>query len=705
MKFLALPALAAALLSSTAAFAADADANAIETVIVTGARTTLSLKSTVPALETPQNIQVLSAALIADQGDLLLDEALRNVAGVMPGGYYNGFDYFRIRGFDAAGFIYLDNLKYDTNVTTNVELFGFDQVEIVKGPAASLYGEGSLGGLVNLVSKRPKPETFATASLAGGSFGSYDVSVDAGTVLNDSGSLYGRIAATHRLDGTYIDYAEGLRRTYVAPSLTWAIDDATTITFLTSYQHDNMNMGMPLPARGFIEPDVNGAIPVSRFIGEPGDSNKLSFTRGSFGYEAHHRFNDWLSVRQNLRYVTTNSRWNSILYPSCLDTQIEPAGTFCAGVDTDQSRVLYRYPFSLTETVQIFGVDTALEATFTTGPIAHTLNAGVDYFRDNDSSFYHQVDYSDPASYIALDLYHPVYGTAIPAQPNVAQSLTHIGNTGLYVQDHAVWGDFTLTAGVRWDDDNTLSGYGGMNTQQHASAVVPRVGVTYAVTPGIVTYASYSESFQPQAGTLASGGAVRPERGHQWEGGVKLDLWDGKVSATASVYQLTRSNVVTSDLVHPGFVTQTGEQQSQGFELDSQAILAEGWQVIAAYSYVDAKVTKDNVYPVGDHPNNVPPQSLSLWTKYTFTDGTLKGLGGSIGGSFYSAQWGDLPNTFRLPGYALVNANLSYDLGAYALQINVKNLLDQRYAAGAYNDLYVNPGAPRSVMARISWSY
>jgi iron complex outermembrane receptor protein len=691
VKSIALPALAAALLSSTAAFAADA--TSIETVIVTGARTTLSLKSTVPTLETPQNIQVLSAALIADQGDLLLDEALRNVAGVMPGGYYNGFDYFRIRGFDAAGFIYLDNLKYDTNVTTNVELFGFDQVEIVKGPAASLYGEGSLGGLVNLVSKRPKPETFATASLAGGSFGSYDVSVDAGMVLNDSGSFYGRVAATHRLDGTYIDYAEGLRRTYVAPSLTWNVDDATTITFLTSYQHDNMNMGMPLPARGFIEPDVNGEIPVSRFVGEPGDSNKLSFSRGSVGYEMHHSFNDWLTVRQNLRYVTTNSRWNCILYPSSLDH------------DDANARVLSVYPFSLTENVQIFGVDTALEAAFSTGPVAHTLTAGVDYFRDNDSSFYHQIDYSDPAGYIQLDLFHPVYGAAIPAQNNVAQSLTHIGNTGLYVQDHAVWGDFTLTAGVRWDDDNTLSGYGGVNTPQHASAVVPRVGVTYAVTPGVVAYASYSESFQPQAGTLASGGSVEPERGHQWEGGVKLDLWDGKISATASVYQLTRSNVVTSDLAHPGFVTQTGEQQSQGFELDSQAILAEGWQVIAAYSYIDAKVTKDNVYPVGDHPNNVPPQSLSLWTKYTFTDGALKGLGGGIGGSFYSAQWGDLPNTFRLPAYALVNANLSYDLGEYALQINVKNLLDQRYAAGAYNDLYVNPGAPRSVMARISWSY
>src|SRR6201992_1693013 len=102
-----------------AAPAADADAtnsNGVETVIVTAARTAVAAKTSVPLTENPQNIQTISAALIQDQGDLLLDEALRNVAGVMPGGYYNGFDYFRIRGFDAAGFIYLDGLKYDTNV-------------------------------------------------------------------------------------------------------------------------------------------------------------------------------------------------------------------------------------------------------------------------------------------------------------------------------------------------------------------------------------------------------------------------------------------------------------------------------------------------------------------------------------------------------------------------------------------------------------
>jgi len=685
---------------------ADLSSGEVETVVVTGTHKTVSAtKSSVPLSETPQNIQVLSSALIKDQNDLLLEDALRNVAGVMPGGYYNGFDYFRIRGFDAAGFIYLDNLKYDTNVTTNVEIFGLDQIEIVKGPASSEFGAGSLGGLVNLVSKRPTPDTAIEASAGGGSFGSYEVSFDGDTTLNDSGTLYGRFAATDRLDGSFIDYAEGLHRVYAAPSLTWEPDDATKITLLTSYQHDNMYMGMPLPAYGFLLPDSNGKIPITRFVGEPGDTNKLNFSRGSFGYDAHHRFNDWLSIRQNARYVTTNSRWKNIIYPACYND--DPNVAACATNDDDaDARYLSVYPFSLTENVQIFGIDTALEATFDTGPIEHTLDVGVDYFRDNDSSFYHQVSYIAASDYITLDLFDPVYGAAIPAQTFVAQSVTHIGNTGVYAQEHAKWGDLTFTVGARWDNDDTMSGYGGFFSQQHDNAVTPHAGVTYEVAPDAVAYASYSQSFQPQSGTLSSGAPAAPEHGTQWEGGVKLALMDGRLNATASVYSLTRSNVLTSALGSV-FVTETGQERSQGFELDSQAKLTENIQLLAAYSYTDVKVTRNDDDPtiVGDRPSNVPPQSLSLWAKYTFTNGPLDGLSGAIGGSFYSSQWGDLPNTFKLPSYSLLNANLGYAFGQYKLQVNFKNLLDERYAVGSYNDLYVNPGAPRSVLVSLTWRH
>src|SRR5262249_39642485 len=139
-------------------------------------------------------------------------------------------------------------------------------------------------------------------------------------------------------------------------------------------------------------------------------------------------------------------------------------------------------------------------------------------------------------------------------------------------------------------------------------------------------------------------------------------------------------------------------------ELDTQVVLAKGWELIAAYSYVDAKVTKDNDIPIGDFSLNVPPQSFSFWMKYSFESGTLlDGLALSAGVNTYSSQWGDLPNTFKLPGYTLLNGNISYTVGDFTAQLNLKNITDERYFIGSYDDLYVNPGAPRSAMLSVTW--
>jgi iron complex outermembrane receptor protein len=161
--------------------------------------------------------------------------------------------------------------------------------------------------------------------------------------------------------------------------------------------------------------------------------------------------------------------------------------------------------------------------------------------------------------------------------------------------------------------------------------------------------------------------------------------------------------VATDDLGHPGYSVQTGEQQSKGVELDAHANLADGWDAILTYAYVNARVTRDNAIPVGDHPLDVPPTSIGFWTKYEFQDGPLKGVG--IGGGIYrySSQWGDLPNSFKLPDYTLVNGLVSYDFGPAELQFNVRNLFDERYYLGSYSDTYIQPGAPRNYMLTLSW--
>jgi iron complex outermembrane recepter protein len=667
----------------------------LEAVIVTGAKMTESNKSSTPLLETPQNIQVLSANLLIDQGDHLLDEALRNVAGVMPGGYYTGFDYFRIRGFDASGYIYQDGLLYDSGISTNAELFGLEQVEVVKGPASSLYGQGSLGGLVNLVSKRPQHDAFLTMDAGYGSFDSYQFTLDGGAPLDSSGNVTGRLVAVARRDGSFIDYVTGDTRLYVAPSLTWQIDADTALTLLTSVQHDKMNLGFPLPAEGTVFESPYGYVPLSRYNGEPGRSNNLSETRARVGYEFSHIFNDVFSIQQNFRYSWAHSEWDTLLYPAYLDDS--------------SALVLYRYPYGLDNAWNNLNIDTHGEARFSTGALTHTVTAGVDYYRYAYTADSAQIDYGDPAAYMPLDLIHPVYGGPISAYSYFEHDVDHSQALGLYVQDHAKWDRLTMTVGVRWDMAKDDALYGTAPQYQEKHAVIPRVGFTCEIVPGTVAYTSYSESFKPQLGySSATGGALDPETGRQWEAGIKTEAFDGRLNATAAVYQLSRQNVATSDPALPpgsGAFLQTGEQRSRGFELDSQVILAKGWELIASYSYIDARVTKDNDIPVGDRSLNVPPQSGGLWMKYEFDQRLFAGLALSAGLNTYSRQWGDLPNTFQLPAYTLVNGNISYARGRFTAQLNLKNLTNERYFVGSYNSLYVNPGASRSAMLNVGMKY
>lgn len=691
----------AALAASTGAEAqmqlAAAD-RPIETVVVTDAQIQAEIgKSPMPLSETPQNIQIISADLIRDQDARNLDDVLRNVAGVMPGGYYQAWDYFRVRGFDATGYIYLDNMLFDYGAQFNAELYGLEQVEVAKGPSSSLYGQGSLGGLVNLVSKRPHAGTDLTLGAEYGSYNSFEFHLDGNATLFDSPDVQARLVALRRHDGTFTQYANGYDRTYIAPSLTWQIDDATSLTVLTSYQHDRYDLSFPLTYIGAVAPGPAGLYPIDRYTGEPGRSNRAAGDRDALGFEFLHRFNDVFSFTQSFRYVYNWNTWDHIMYSAFLD---------------EDDRTLYRYPYSSDSNWIDYGSDSRMEARFDTGPVSHTLIAGVDHFSFSVRWHSTEIDYEAdenedgiPDAYMPLDLYDPHYGAPFPdftQDINVRQSLR---DTGIYLQEHAKIDRFTLTLGGRYDFAYSGDSWSGPFAGHKDTAFVPRAGVTYELLPGTALYTSYSESFLPQAGITKSGEALKPEKGAQWEVGFKTALLDNRVNLTASLFQLTRENVSTVDLSDPtGFaVIQTGEQRSRGFELDARLNLLPGWESIFNYAYIDAGVTRDTTIPIGDHPLDAPPQSVGFWSKYEFQDGTLKDFGIAAGLHHYSRQTGDLPNTFDLPGYTLVDSELSYDFGPFEVLFSVKNLLNQRYFTGSYDALYVQPGAPRNFNFSIDW--
>lgn len=650
----------------------------------------IGTRTDTPLIELPQSITVVNRQLLTDQAAVTLEEALKNVAGVKAGGYHRGWDYYRIRGFDASFTTFIDGLRVDPGL--GEEMFGLERVEVIKGPTSALYGQAVLGGIVNLQSKRPRPETFADVQLTGGSFNFYEAAVDAGSSLNKSHTVYGRLNALYRPQKSFVDFAKSYRW-YLAPAVTWDATPATTVTLLSRLQFDRVYYGFPLPAKGTVLPNPNGDLPIDRYIGEPSVSDDMGYTRRQLGYQFTHRFNEDFSLSQNARLTTLSQRWNNMLYPGFLD---------------EDERTLYRFPYNWRERDTNFRVDTPFQASFKAGSVRHNAVIGFDYFRYLNIFRGESIDFSDLNAYLPIDIYNPVYGAVQlpPLQPvDVGRTVTQ--SAAVYIQDQVRPTDLlTFTLSGRFDSASLRDNDEPANKN---TAFSPRLGVTYQFVPGASVYFSYSQSFLPQTGRIdngaGSGAFVDPETGRQWETGIKAFLLDGRATATLALYRLLRRNVATPNPVNPNFVLLTGEQRSQGIELETTLNLLPGWSLTAAYSYVDAKVTKDNAIPVGARAQNVPRNSYNLWTRYEFQRGRARGIGFGIGGQYYSAQAGDQLNTFQIPEYGLADALVSYRRGRFRLQLNVNNLLNKRYFTGSYDALYVLPGPPRTARVTAGWTF
>ncbi|WP_321469904.1 TonB-dependent siderophore receptor [uncultured Paludibaculum sp.] len=649
-------------------------------------------KLDLPLLEIPQSITVVTRKVLDDQGAVRLDDALRNVAGVMPGGYYEGWDYYRIRGFDSSFTTYLDGLRGGNG--TADEIGGLEAVEVMKGPSSALYGQGVLGGLVNLRSKRPKSDALLNLEYTGGSFAFNSPSVDFGGSLNRSRTLYGRVFALDRRQDTFVDYAH-IHRAYVVPSVTWRITPATSLTLLGRYQQDNGRHAFPLPAKGTVLPNINGEIPVSRYVGELGnDDNSVHEDNRQLGWEFTHQFREGFRIRQNGRVAVYRQIWKNLLYPGFLDAD---------------ERTLYRYPLSYDQNWKNYAIDTSVDGVFHTGAVRHEVVVGVDYFRNPTVFSGESIDFSDMSQYTPIDLFHPVYGQSKPTALIPAYAgHTLMQFTGLYFQDHLRLGRrLTITAGGRM---NFTSNRDLPDPSHTDSAFTPRIGANYQILPGLALYGSYSRSFLPQSGRVYDAGSENgtfapPEKGRQWEGGVKSSLLNGRLSSTLALYDLRRGNVLTTDLGHPNFSIVTGQQRSRGVEAESTFLLHGGWSLTAAYAFNNAKVTEDNTIPVGTPTQNAPRHAFNLWTRYEIQRGWAKGLGIGLGGRRYGDQSGDLFNTFQLPGYGLLEGSLSYRVGHFGIQFNAYNLSNTRYFTGSYDSLYVKPGAPRSARVTVRWSF
>ncbi|MBL7250066.1 TonB-dependent siderophore receptor [Alloalcanivorax marinus] len=653
---------------------------------VSGYRADQSLTATktgTPILETARSISVVTADQIADRKAGSVEEAVAYTAGVSIGdsGLDPRFDQIKVRGYavttDAD---FLDGLRQPNTGWLSYftsEPYALERVEVLKGPSSVLYGQISPGGLVNRVSKRPSAQARQEVGVQVGSHDHRQAQFDVGGRADDQGEVLYRLVGVARDANTDIEQVDN-DLTLLAPSLSWRPDEDTRFTLLTQYS-DRLTSGSPRP---YQDGDT-----LTRFWSGDEDFDKLDQRQWLLGYEFEHAFSDTVSVQHNLRYgnVDTTNQYLSV-----------------TGVNAGNADLLDRVSYGIYETMESVTTDTRLVTELDTGAVRHTLLTGVDYAWLN-----YDVEYASGAA-PSIDRTNPDYDQPVARPDQVFADQTGISHRGgLYLQDQMAIGQWRLSAGLRqdWLQTRKEDHLNLARTKTHDDKTTGQLGALYLFDNGLAPYASYAQSFLPQSGTSLEGDAFDPSEGEQFELGLKYQPPGSGTRLTASLYQLTRSHVLTQDPRNVAFSVETGEERSRGVELEAVSDLSDALSLTAAYAYNDAEITESNDGDEGNRPTNRPRHLASLWMEYRQFGGMLDGLGVAGGARYVGSGYDDAANTRKNESYTLVDLGAHYDLrGALAgfrVGVNAKNVTDKEYVVCEAG--YCYRGAGRSVIGSVSY--
>ncbi|EOU9533846.1 ferrichrome porin FhuA [Cronobacter dublinensis] len=660
-------------------------------------RSATATKTDTPIEKTPQSVSVVTR----EEMDMRQSQSVKEALGYTPGvvvsnrGASTTYDFVSIRGFTSVGLSqnnYLDGLKLQGNFYNDavIDPYMLERVELMRGPTSVLYGKSNPGGIIAMVSKRPTTEPLREVQFKMGTDNLYQTGFDFSDAIDDNGEFSYRLTGVARSNDQQQVNAKQ-KRYAIAPSFTWRPDDKTSFTFLSYFQNEPQTgyYGW-LPKEGTVEPLPNGKRIGSDF-NEGASNNTYSRNQKMVGYSVEHAFDDIFTVRQNLRFSEMKTSQQSV---------------YGTGIQAD-GHTLNRGTVVDNERLQNFSVDTQLQSKFATGDLDHTLLTGVDFMRmrnDINAKF---------GSAPAIDLYGSYTPEDFDFEDAEPYQLNETKQTGIYIQDQAEWDKWVFTLGGRydWSQQATTVRADGGSVERNDHQFTWRGGVNYLFDNGISPYVSYSQSFEPNAFDLYSTPrmAFAPSKGEQYEAGVKYVPKDMPIVITGAVYQLTKTNTLTTD---PNDATQqvpSGEVRSRGVELEAKAALNANINVTASYTYIDAEYTKDTNLK-GNHVEQVPRNMGSLWGDYTFNNGPLSGLTIGTGGRFIGSSYGDPANTFKVGSAAVMDAVVKYDLARLGLPgssvaVNVNNLLDREYVSSCFQTYGCFWGAERQVTATATFRF
>ncbi|RZK43447.1 MAG: TonB-dependent receptor [Hymenobacter sp.] len=656
-----------------------------------------SLRLGEPLLEAPQNVQVVTSQLLADQQIFTPVEGIsRNVSGVVtPGHWNNVYARITIRGFN-TGFGSLRNGMSTGNYFGPLaeDASFIERVEFVKGPGGFLVSNTDAGGFYNVVLKAPTGVSRQSVGLTLGSFGQYRATADIDGKLSKDNKLQYRL----NVMGQSLDSYQGAdfnRKVALAPSLRYQLDDKTSITAQYVYQYSNFSVA----GNYVFSPNTYKSVGQDFSLYDPAMGSSRVNDHSAFA-NIEHRLNDnWKVTGQvaYLRYAMRGlSNWIAAGSFNPLATFTVPMANggapnrTIAGTNV-LNRSLFLYDVDNTTLVgQAF-----LNGTVETGPVQHRIIVGLDA-----SSKSYAADFG-AAGFLPLDITQPTYYGAAPASLSDqdalrARDLDQRGPTkgltkyaGLYVQDELGFFNnvLRLTLAARYSNNNDV------RNRVKKDVVTPRFGLSATVLPHTAVYAVYDQSYIAQTAVDVNNEVLPPQRGKNIEVGIKRDWLDGRFSTTVAAFNITKTNIAQAlQPVNPAFPqaqVAIGEVRSRGIEADFTGELVSGLNLVANYSFLDPTITKDNNEAnVGRRLGSTAKHNSNAWLNYRWQRGSLKGFGLSGGMQWQVDRYAGLGNqgTVLPDNYFRLDAGVSWQGEHLGVNLLVNNITGRyNYIAGAYN--------------------
>ena len=629
--------------------------------------------------DTAKSIQTFNKTFIEDAQLQNIEDIIEMSSNtVYTGDNHGRTNEISMRGFSGVPILF-DGIKI-TNKLARPEVYNLESVEILKGPDSLQYGQSSPGGLVNLVTKKPTKESLAKIELEVNDNPSYSPKIDLGGAINEDKSLYFRLTSVLKYDEGWTNSNTDTNKIFVAPSLSYDINDNNVITFVTEYTNEKTpsSFGTYVNSKGELVASIKN------MSSHPDE--EFEKTQKIAGFDIDSIYDTWNS-NFKYRYIDYEGENENVAFPFMYQEATGNLLRFFA--IQNQKNQEHALQYTLNKETDIFG-------------LKNKFSLGADY----NKAYSETIMFADMTTFYPIYLANPNYEslTSLKDHPNatdMSTPKTSVESYGIFLQDHINLTDkLIFSAGIRYDEVKPKD-------SQKSDATTPQFGFVYHLTPETILFTNYSQSFTPTSRQDKAGNILDPEKGKGYEVGIKQKLFDDRFDLTTALFKIEKENVATLDINGGNtFVYKaSGKQESQGFEVDLSGDITSNLSLIASYGYTETKDKEIN----NNDLVNIPNHTANIFATYKLAALNLPDYYIGGGARYIGSKYANDTNTIELDSALIYNATVGYKKGNWRANLSVQNLTDEEYVDGSLisdtRGTRVYVGTPRTILATIGYKF